>query len=30
MSVGTACQRPEAKRSRKAFRALCGTELDGL
>ena len=27
--VGTACQRPEAKRSRKAFRALCGTELDG-
>ncbi len=27
--VGAACQRPEAKRSRKAFRALCGTELDG-
>jgi hypothetical protein len=26
--VGAACQRPGAKRSRKAFRALCGTGLD--
>jgi len=27
--VDAACQRPGAKRSRKAFRALCGTGLDG-
>src|SRR5208283_1980097 len=27
--VGAACQRPGAQRSRKAFRVLCGTGLDG-
>ena len=27
--VGAVCQRPGAKRSRQAFRVLCGTGLDG-